>query len=371
MRRKPNPPQARDKPKQSENIRRSAEKNPLEKDLYRSPGKREMERALRLSAMKQEKAEERRNATQGNIIVNHRWKLLALLLLICPLVARQIGIGQAVRLADTLHDQAVMTLEAGTKCTSNKEGVSHGKICDVEGTTHFLKPVPIIKSSNETGKQEPISFEEFMRQFVQNNIGAKVPKARFFKETTMKVDKHFIGSEMIEGLKFANDNILTDKELGPQGVARLAVATTFIQDLHNKNWGYTKDGLILIDVDSAHNPPKTIKHYIDIAVAGLNPKEWAPYASFPLSVFNVRQMKDIYKKMLQTPLPKYHREFHLTKELYTEVLNLYINACQATIDYIRHARPTLKSNVPNADINNVLRTTIETLYLKNRQTNKP
>lgn len=343
--RKPHPPQGRDNPKRLDKMRRSTQKH--------SPARA-------------------RHRTAGNdVMVDYKWQTMVLLLLVCPMVARGMGADYVLALSDTLHDQPVKRLDAGSKCTVKTSGLSEGKICEVEGKTHFIKAVPLVhaKHTASTATKNPVkvSYEEFNRQFVQKNIGGRVPSARFFKESAKSgIDKHLIGSEMIEGLQFSQSDQLTDKELGPKGVARLAVAATFIKDLHNNNWGYNKDGLILIDVDSVHRPPKTIEEFINVAQFGLT-----PYASLPLSLFNVRQMKGIYEEMRQKPLPKFHEEFHLTKKLYTELLDLYIQACQATIDTVKQANPSLKSNQPTREINDALSFTIAHFYLQNHKTNKP
>ena len=343
--RKPHPPQGRDNPKRLDKMRRSTQKH--------AP------------------ASARHRPIANDVMVDHKWQAMILLLLVCPMVARGMGTSSVLALSDTLHDQPVRRLDAGTKCTVKTSGISEGKICEIEGKTHFIKTVPIVRATREkrsaTEKPSMVSYEEFNRQFVKENIGGKVPNAKFFKETTEHgIDKHFIGSEMIEGLQFSDSGKLTDKELGPKGVARLAVAATFIQDLHNNNWGYNKDGLILIDVDSVHNPPKSLEEFINVAQFGLT-----PYASLPLSLFNVRQMKGLYENMRQRPLPKYHNEFYLSKKLYKEVLDLYIQACQAKIDAIKQAKPTLKSNQPTREINDVLSAAIGHFHLQNRKTNKP
>lgn len=276
------------------------------------------------------------------------WQALLLLLIVCPAVVAETRVLEFVP-GLKIHNQPVAILPASERCQRKTDGISTGKICDVAGTTYFMKKLPDIKTRHTTATAsstpQMISYEEFNRQLLKA-AGATVPKTQFFKEVDSHGAEHFyIGSEKVEKLYFYHLWSTPGAELGVKGLARYAVACTFIADLHVHNYGYNDDGLVLIDVDSMDRIPGTVKEYLDRAA---NESYRVPM----LSLYNIRQMMTIYEDLLKAGAPAFHDDFHLTDDNYAELLRIYIKACKQTMETIRSKHPRLGSSQPDMLINN-------------------
>lgn len=187
---------------------------------------------------------------------------------------------------------------------------------------------------------------------MQQHIGVPAPETKFFKQKHEGIDYIYIGGKDVKDLKHAGViAYLLDQcpdEIGENGVAQLAVANTFIRDINRMNWGYNDDGLVLIDVDNAnrlYEQPQNLSEYIDIAISGIR------HYSYGLSLNNLVKMIEIYKNMRNKPLPKFHQEAGLNKELYDEVITVYIATCKETYTQIKNKFPTMPANQRTMQIN--------------------
>ncbi len=285
------------------------------------------------------------------------WGGVLLLLIVCPAVAAETRVLDFVVPEMRIHNQPVARLPANAACQKKGEGISAGKVCEVKGKTYFLKSFPLYSTKPAAGDKSStrtiVAQEEFNRQWMKK-AGIRVPKTQFFKQLEKSgAHKLYIGTEKIPGIQFANDQPVSDKELGAKGVAKLAVASTLIADLHDRNYGWNADGLILIDTDGAEIIPESIAKQIDIA-------EYAFQNNVPpLSLYDLRQMVKIYEEMLAAGLPEFHEQFGLTHERYNEILNIFIKTCQQTLESVRRRNPHLSSSQPyfaiNKEWNNQLR----------------
>lgn len=281
------------------------------------------------------------------------WQVIFLLLVIFPLLVQGIKAPDLHKNTIRLDDDQVPLLPADAVCQMKTVGISNGMICDIAGTTYYMKSVPkVVFDSNvvsSNGAAALLSYEEFNRQFVQNNIGARMPSATFFKTRRMMFFKnYYIATEKVEDLKFVDSKVNQDMKLGFRGVAKHAVATMFIHDVHLRNFGYDKDGLIIIDADSANIIPKSIEDYLDRAILGI--KEY----SLLLSVHHLRQMISIFEEMQKIPLPAYHDKFGLSHADYLKILETYVGLFKQVIDFLKLNRPDLKASQPDYYINVLL-----------------
>jgi hypothetical protein len=285
------------------------------------------------------------------------WGALLLLLIVCPAVAAETRVLDFVVPEMRIHNQPVARLPANAACKLKAEGISQGKICDVKGQTYFLKSFPIFSTKpvpgDKTSKRTIVVQEEFNRQLMRK-AGVRVPQTQFFKQVENSGQrKLYIGTEKIAGIQFADGKQVSDKELGPKGVAKLAVASTLIADLHDQNYGWDANGLVLIDTDGVNTVPGSID--IQIGIAEYAIENTVP----PLSLYDLRQMVKIYEKMRAAGLPEFHEEFGLTNERYAELLNIYIKTCQQTLAAVHRLYPNFSSSQPhfgvNSEWNNQLR----------------
>lgn len=286
------------------------------------------------------------------------WYVIFLLLMIFPLLVQSQGLPDLNKNSIKLDVDRLPWLPSDAACTLKSEGISPGMICDLEGTTYFMKELAEFVIDNDMGKPNSpaaiLVYEEFNRHFLSSNVGIRVPSSTFFKakENENKI-KCYIATEKIDDLKFVDTRISQDKKLGFQGVARHAVATMFIDDLHGKNFGYDTNGLIIIDVDSRNRIPHSIELYMSRAITGLEKY------SMLLSIYHVRQMIRIFEKMRDIPLPAYHDEFDLSHTNYLRLLDTYIVLCKQTIDYFKTNHKELKADAPDWRINDFLLRRIE------------
>ena len=272
------------------------------------------------------------------------WQALLLLLIVCPTVVAQTGVFDHLS-SRSVHDYPLVELPTTANCWQKRQGISSGRICQIGAVTYFLKSLQERSSMHERnavpGKPGLVTYEEFNRQFVRQNIGARAPETRFFQVAERHGDgKLYIASKKVDGLKFSG-------AVKPQDMARYAVAATFISDLHNSNYGYQDDALVLIDVDSVNNIPAGVLGYLNLALESFG---WRVDS---MTLQNFIEMKSIYEKMQSTPLPKFHDDFQLTYEVYQEVLRIYIKACDDVITYGNKLRLSLGVNKPFLVLNQV------------------
>ncbi|KTD53856.1 hypothetical protein Lsan_3520 [Legionella santicrucis] len=168
----------------------------------------------------------------------------------------------------TIHDKPMIDITENMNCGPKKEGVIQGKICHFNNTRFFLKKLSAHYSWQEASAapNQPglISYEKFNQNFGINNLKLQTPNDQFFRENNGTHENFYSGHAEID-FKYMEENKNDLKNIPKKEVAKLMVASTFIQDLHQKNWGYNKDGIVLIDVDSANRVPNGFSDYLHAA----------------------------------------------------------------------------------------------------------
>lgn len=281
------------------------------------------------------------------INIDPRHATWPVLLCIMLLIQRSFADTNTIRIiADgaRVNDKGVELLPPDTRCTPNPIGISNGEICHFNGNTHYLKQFKPSASLPVSSGQH-LSLEEFNLQFAKHNIGLDITRTRFYKKAADD-NNIYIGSRKVDGLMFTEHKNANNRQLGKRGVARWAVASTFISDLHCKNVGYTKNGVILLDADT-NNAPLTSNPLPKLLLAAKNIDQVCP----ALSVFDLKQMIEIYREMKSKPLPKHHDEFMLAQETYQTLLNVYIEVCDTTIRNVKALLPRLPESERTNTIN--------------------
>lgn len=248
-----------------------------------------------------------------------------------------------------LHDQSVSILSPEISTCNNKYGgIRSGKICKFDNQTYFLKLVEC-NYFTEKNSTQIVSYEKYNHQFVATNINARVPPIRFFKNPGSKT--FYIGSKKVDGIKFLR-YFDFEKKLSKTDYAKLLVSATFIRDIlfDPSNWGTDKDGLILIDIDSAMGAsgfyiPSTIKDYLIIAKT-----LFTDYPTLKFSLNVLREMKDVYIIMKSVPLPRFHTYFEQNQETYLELINIYISCCEKAIEKIEQLHPPINASEPSSKV---------------------
>lgn len=273
------------------------------------------------------------------------WPVILIMLILIPGALANSNIFRILIEGVSVNDRSVELLPSAARCQSNKVGTSKGEICEFDGARHYIKLFQPQAIDHIKPDGLHISYEEYNRQFVKNNIGIDIVDAKYFVKSP--ADKRlYQASKQVHGLMFTEHKKATNKQLGKAGVAKWAVATTFIFDLHSKNVGYTNKGMVVVDLDGYEQlPRKTLGGNVIMAAVGI-------FGYSPeLSLLDLEQMIDIYRAMQQKLLPQYHEEFNMTDKMYQRLLKQYIILCEKTKKLIKQTMPELphdeRTNVIN------------------------
>jgi len=262
-----------------------------------------------------------------------------------------------------MHSQGIASLDELT-CKPKMKGVSEGMICSTTNDiTWYLKKVDPgnIRYADPESKSDIRIYEEYNREFFRN-IGIRVPETLFFGKkkrghshySPYDTDSYvlYIGSLKINDLKdpnyldkqqlndmgffdifkytFSRNNLNLHEALGPDGLARLLVASTFVADLHSSNWGYDRKGFIAIDVDG-YITITTLENQIEISLKNIK-KINNNFEDIGLTMEDIIKMKEIYEEMLHIPLPPHHDQFSMSEEDYHKILLRNIRVCDRVIE---------------------------------------
>lgn len=304
------------------------------------------------------------------------WHLVFLYLLLTPTFAVLLNDQKKdYSKSTTIHNQRIKPISY-KNCRVNEIGSTPGLLCTMDETSYYLKKFPKKYSIKEISTTEDmpgmISYEEFNRQFVKNNIDSQVPPSVFLRTNDeinnlrgdpditrrLRGESLFIGSEKMKVRFFQKRDLFdTIRNLIPiNELSKLAVVTSFIDDMHLKNWGINNQGVVFIDVDSNNRIPKSRSEYASIAMLGLT--HFTPQ----LTIDHVMHMLQIYEEMKKRPLPEFHEEFNLTYELYYELLDRYSLACQMTIDKIKKYSDNDQCEKNALSINEMLADEIKSIF---------
>ena len=117
--------------------------------------------------------------------------------------------------------------------------------------------------------------------------------------------------------------------------AKLAVANTYISDLHRANFGFDGEELVVIDLDmrlDSHNenatPTDKVLSCLQIGAAHLV----IDYTNVPaLTKDDIETMRKLYLRMQKDPLPPTEYMFGMTGEMYNILTGEYINVCGSVL----------------------------------------
>ncbi len=266
-------------------------------------------------------------------------------------------------------------------CEKKTHGLSAGKICDIGGIRHYLK---VVETENaHPGRKTNSLLGIYNLALLRNSLSVTVPSVfmAFEKDGSYPADievvapasfyvasktvQHFeTGRELIKKIHrqqhlyqiknpFLTQNLSSIKreqivaKIGEHGLAKLAVAGTFFQDLVNNdgNWGFDNRGLVIIDVD---NSPATLQEYL--AEAARMPGN----IELDFSMNTIIAMKKNYLDMLQKELPVIHHSVDMKGIFYQALVKIYIEACNRALMRIREKYPTLLSHIPTPVVNDIL-----------------
>lgn len=241
------------------------------------------------------------------------------------------------------------------------------KVCELNNEIYYLK------SATEHSIKEI-----FAREFVKKNLGIRAPDTELLYEKKGRVSylgvsiqsEYYVASKAIEGFVEAanftakgmqifypeyydNQQIQNNfiKHIGEHGIAKLAVAMTFFNDLHGRNWGYDKHGIVIIDVD--HVPDDNISSFFSIITENL---ERLDSMGITLSLDHIYKMKSIYENMRHIPIPKIQdKQVGISNETYQNLIVAYIKACDIAIQKIEKDHPLTSYSAPSFLVSHTLR----------------
>lgn len=266
-------------------------------------------------------------------------------------------------------------------CKKKPHGLSAGKVCNIGGVRHYLKVVET--EDAHPGRKTNSLLGIYNLALIRNSLSVTVPsvfmafeengsypadvdvvaRASFYV-ASKAVDNFITGGELMKKVHreqllhqiktpFSTQSLSSIKrerivaQIGEQGLAKLAVAGTFFQDLVNNdgNWGFDSHGLVIVDAD---NSPATFEEYL--AEAARMPRN----IELDFSIDTIKAMKKSYLGMLQKGLPVIHRSVDMKGIFYQSLIKIYIEACDATLMRIMEKYPTLPTHLPAFVVNNIL-----------------
>ncbi len=266
-------------------------------------------------------------------------------------------------------------------CGKKTHGKSAGKICDIDGVRHYLK---VVETENEhPGSKTNSLLGVYNLALINNNLGVTVPSvfiafeekgaypadedviaSASFYVASKSVENFTTGSDLIKKITrehrllqnkhpFLTQSLEVRKreqivsKIGESGLAKLAVAGTFFQDVVNNdgNWGYDKNGLVIVDAD---NSPGSLAEYI--AEAARVPRN----IELDFSINTIKAMRKNYQSMLEKGLPVIHQSVDMDGLFYQSLVKLYIGACDKALLRLKTEYPTLPAEVPTTVVNDIL-----------------
>ncbi|MGL5742457.1 MAG: hypothetical protein ACRCXC_07875 [Legionella sp.] len=267
-------------------------------------------------------------------------------------------------------------------CFQKNNGVSAGKICDIGNIRHYLKAVETDKIATErlsnsllgiyntallknnmhiTAPNVSLVFEKDGRYISRDGVEAKaslyLASAHVQNFTLMnKLEKVAHRKFRLQHLKHSTSTLTYENikrqelvaHIGESGIAKLAVAGTFFQDLvaNTANWGYNDTGLVIIDVDHS---PGTLEIYLSEA------SRLPGNIELDFSLHTVKLMLNSYQEMQRNEAPVIHSKVDMPQAFYARLLQLYIQACTKAIVQIEQELPALKEQQPSQKVNDILR----------------
>ncbi|MES2218142.1 MAG: hypothetical protein V4501_07005 [Pseudomonadota bacterium] len=238
-------------------------------------------------------------------------------------------------------------------CWLKQMGINQGRKCLISDKTYFMK------LAND---QTNFRFQEaYNLLFLKNVLNINTPQFGYVQDgqlyfATLEVPAFNMAVQLqMNGPDFQAQ---LSNTISSSDIAKLAVARTFIADLTKlENWGYTPEGLAIIDADGGlHDDgttimPKTAEEYFKLASESMSVSDFsAPFhLGFELNLDHIAQMKTIYEKMRLEKLPDVDPSVNLDKTLYAEVLNVYIKTCNSILtDFSAYDKKTLSTDINKA-----------------------
>lgn len=268
-------------------------------------------------------------------------------------------------------------------CQKKSNGVSAGKVCLIKDKKHLLKAC-----GNELGITDKYSNTLLGMHnlfFIKENMGVNIPNVRLVYEKNGQYissdgqavkAENYLASEFVEGFTSfkdissrhtrmmrkshhlrkvdLNDAIIQagirEKivgQMGEVGLAKLAVAGTFIQDLvmNDGNWGVANNKLVIIDAD--HSPQSLEEYLMEAAKMPVN-------INLDFSIQTLEHMISTYNQMLHKMPIAFHPKVDFTLENYRFLMGQYLIACNKTLDQIKTTQPGLPRDKPSKEINQAL-----------------
>lgn len=299
--------------------------------------------------------------------------------------------GSLLKPIDMSHTLTIQSVTGMIRdCNQKTNGVSAGKICVIKDKKYLLK----VCEEGEGDRYSNILLGMHNLYFVQENIGIDVPRIKLVHEKNgryisssgdvMKAEK-YLASEFIENftgfksiitqctrsvIKLNHRKGSTPDELqikrairekvveqiGEAGIAKLAVAGTFVQDLvmNEGNWGGANGKLVVIDADHS---PQSIEEYLTEAM------KMPGNINLDFSVQTLEHMAATYNQMLYKRPILFHPKVDFTVENYEFLVSRFLTACTQAIDKIKAIHPHLPSDKPSKLVNGALSNTLRAQFL--------
>ncbi|CDZ77142.1 hypothetical protein BN59_01424 [Legionella massiliensis] len=299
-----------------------------------------------------------------------------------PLVAKDLSSNLQLQMGIQLRD-----------CQSKSNGVSAGKICLIQGKKHNLKAWGNVDGAEDRYSNILLGMHNLY--FIKENIGISIPNIKLIYEKNGKYvssvgqkvrAEKYLASEFVEDFNNFKDlsrnytrtvikanhfrkstapyleleenireNII--EQIGEEGLAKLAVAGTFIQDLvmNNGNWGIANNTLVVVDADHS---PQSLEEYL--AEATKMPRN----INLGFSIQTLEHMATIYKEMQQKLPIRFHPKVDFNVEDYQFLVDQYLISTNQALEKLKATYPDLPSDKPSKLVNKALSDAFRNQFLE-------
>lgn len=209
---------------------------------------------------------------------------------------------------------------------------------------------------------------DYCLRFIKDNLNIHVPNNDLvydktgsqFYVTTEKQERWEAGAlyEFWPGEECFSFRQKLAQTIDEKDITKLVIAKTFFS-LNGLTWGIT-DGQL--SITSVWGPLllKSLEDYIKLSINTLGAhyanKDCMLHDHIPLTRNDLTTMIHIYSEMKAKSLPvtKFKSATHMTPELYSEILDLYIDSCTKAQNSINKFASSFAKDTPNYEINRIL-----------------
>lgn len=223
------------------------------------------------------------------------------------------------------------------ECFDKERGLNDGKVCNIDNKKYYMKDISV-NNAFTLGNNPLVSIHQ---NKIVDLIKIKTPALHIFNERIRNKNYYFLSTEEVAHFQPASDipeNRLKELLSYKNNLAKLAVANTLIGDMHEDNFGFSGNELVIIDFDMRLNPEDSgetsDEKFMLYFAYGVDQLQFILGRYAALSKKDVKQMLDIYKDLHQSRFPKVSTSLDIDTETYKKLIEYYIVMCENVLNIL-------------------------------------